>query len=93
MKTHVMKEILSENVVNIVHGHDLEMHHPVEDLHSSQVSKAIVEEYLNLRLFRYGKNVTANTKMSDFGVRKKLTLPLQSVVPGKVQVAPKSMRN
>ena len=73
MKACVMKERLSENVFNILHEHDIEMHNPLEDLHFSQVSKAIVEEYLNLRLFRYGQDVTAKIKMSDLGISQKLT--------------------
>ena len=72
MKARVTKELLSENIFNILHDHDIEMHHPLEDFHATRVSK-IVEEYLNLRLFPYGQDVTANIKSSDFGVRQKLT--------------------
>ena len=57
-----MKELLSENIFNILHEHDIERHRPLEDFHSTQVSKTIVGEYLNLRLFRYGQDVTANIK-------------------------------
>ena len=72
MKARVMKELLSENIFNILHEHDIEMHNPLEDFHSTQISKTIAEEYLNLWLFQYGQDVTANIR-SDLGVRQKLT--------------------
>ena len=63
MKARVMKELLSENVFNIRHEHDIEMHYPLEDFHSCQVSKAIVAEYFKLR--QPGQDVTANIKMQN----------------------------
>ena len=56
-----------------IHNTKWRCDHQLEDFHSAQVTKAIVEEYLNLQLFRYGQDLRANIKMIDLGVRQKLT--------------------
>ena len=64
MKARVMKELLQQNVFRSLINHGIDMHHPHEELNSPEVSKAIVEEYLNFWHFRHGKDVTASIKMS-----------------------------
>ena len=37
--------------------HDLDYHNGIsEDFHSTQIKIAVIEEFLNLRLFRLGRN-------------------------------------
>ena len=38
--------------------HDVQNHDPFQDLHSTQISKAIVNERLYIRLLRYGQTFT-----------------------------------
>ena len=53
--------------------HDIEIYEPFEDLHSTQISKAIVEEFLNLRLLRYGQEYATKMNTKTIGMRQKLT--------------------
>ena len=38
--------------------HDIDTHNPSEDLHSTQIMKAVISLYLHTRLFRYGQEYT-----------------------------------
>ena len=42
--------------------HDIENHIIGEDLHSTQIMKAVVSAYMNIRLLRYGEEYTKYTK-------------------------------
>ena len=49
-----MKELLKNDIFSSLRYHDVQNHDPFQDLHSTQISKAIVNEFLNIRLLCYG---------------------------------------
>ena len=53
MKNAAMREVLKNDIY-----YSLRCHDPFQDLHSTQISKAIVNECLNIRLLRYGQTFT-----------------------------------
>ena len=55
MKARVMKELLSKNIFNILHEYDIEMHHPLEQFHSTQVSKQLLKNILTCGCFDMDK--------------------------------------
>ena len=53
--------------------HDIESHEPFDDLHSTQIKKAVIFEFLNLRLYRYGQEYTKTVLMKGtIGKRQQL---------------------
>ena len=67
-----------ENILFVEHLQiDIDTHALTEDLHSTQVMKAVIDRFLTMRLLRYGQEYTQSMKKSAFGKRqrlKKLTL-------------------
>ena len=73
IKNTVLQQLLHQPLFFSLLSHDIEHHVPPEDLHSTQLSKAVIEEFLNLRLLRYGQEFTAKVNSNAVGVRQKLT--------------------
>ena len=53
-KNAAMRELLKNNIFCSLRCHDVQNHDNFQDLHSTQISKAIVNEFLNIRLLRLG---------------------------------------
>ena len=53
IKNNVMQHLRNISIFTCCY-YMIECHEPFEDLHSNQISNAIIEEFLNLRLLRYG---------------------------------------
>ena len=70
MRNNVIQAI-SGDVFNSLEEHDFDIDMGTEDLHSLQLTKAIVDIYLNIRLLRYGQYYTEMVlKKSKCGVRQ-----------------------
>ena len=52
MKNAAMREPLKNSIFCSLCCHDVQNHDPFQDLHSTQIWKAIVNEFLNMRLLR-----------------------------------------
>ena len=53
--------------------HDIEYHEPFEDLHSTQIKKAMIFDFLNLKLYRYEQEYTKTVLMKGtIGKRQQL---------------------
>ena len=54
--------------------HDINTHTPTEDLHSTQVMKAVVAKFMKMMLFRYGQEFTQDLimKKKALGKRQKM---------------------
>ena len=62
---------ISGDVFNSLEDHDFDIDMGTEDLHSLQLTKAIADTYLNIRLLRYGQYYTEMVlKKSKSGVRQ-----------------------
>ena len=56
MTNFIMSELSNEDVFTELFYHDHDYHNDIsEDFHSTQIKKAVIKEFLNLRLFRYGQ--------------------------------------
>ena len=56
MTNFIMSELSDKDVFTELFYHDLDYHNDIsEDFHSTQIKKAVIKEFLNLRLFRYGQ--------------------------------------
>ena len=68
IKNRVMKHLRHIPIFFPLLSHDIDFHDPFEDLHSTQISKAIIEEFLNLRLLRYGQEYATKMNKKDIGL-------------------------
>ena len=78
-KSNIIKGKMRNSVVHAISGnvfasleeHDFDIDIGTEDLHSLQLTKAIEDSYLNIRLLRYGQYYTEMVlKKSKCGVRQ-----------------------
>ena len=52
----VLLELSDKLIFSELFRHDIDNHHDIsEDFHSTQITKAVIREFINLRLFRYGQ--------------------------------------
>ena len=58
MKNAAMREHLRNDIFSSLRCHDVQIPDPFQELHSKQILKAIVNEFLNIRLLRYGQTFT-----------------------------------
>ena len=65
MKNAAMRELLKNDMFSSLRCHDVQYHDPFQDLHSPQISKAIVNQFLNIRLLRYGKTFTGDKILNN----------------------------
>ena len=56
----ISQELACEKLFPELNEHDLDHEVLTEDMHSSQLLKKIINKYLSIRLFRYGKQYTNN---------------------------------
>ena len=69
-----MRELLKKYIFSSLRYHDVQNHDPFQDLHSTQISKAIVNECLNIRLLRYRPTFTEDKILnSNIGKRQSNT--------------------
>ena len=62
---------IPDNVFSLIDQHDFFHGHGSEDLHSAQITKAIVDNYLDMWLYRYGQHYTESVlKRNTLGVRQ-----------------------
>ena len=75
MKNSTMTELLKREIFSSLESHDVQNHNPFEDRHSSQITKAIVNEFFSIRLLRYGQTFTEedNSVNSNIGKRQQYT--------------------
>ena len=70
MRNRVVRTV-SRDVFVSLHDHDFDIDVGTEDLHSLQLTKAITDAYLNIRLLRYGQYYTEMVlKKSKHGIRQ-----------------------
>ena len=70
----ILRELFSASIFSSMIDHDFANCLVTEDLHSTQLTKKIVDYYLRIRLFRYGQQYSsAKLKKSKHGLRQHLT--------------------
>ena len=68
-----MQELASKKF-STLQEHNITHHSVTEDLHSTQIIKAVINEFINLRLFRYGQEYSRDVLMKENqGKRQQLT--------------------
>ena len=69
MKNAAVRELLKNDIFSSLRCHDIHNHDTFQDIHSTQISKAI-NEFFNKRLLRYGQTFTENKILnSNIGKR------------------------
>ena len=54
-----MSELSDKDMFTELFYHDLDYHNDIsEDFHSTQIQKAVIKEFLNMRLFRYWTGIS-----------------------------------
>ena len=70
MRHHILMEI-PDNIFSSLNECIFENDHISEDLHVTQITKAIIDNYLDIRLFRYAQFYTENVlKKNKIGIRQ-----------------------
>ena len=54
----INQNLVHKHLFHLPHDHALEHEILTEDFHSSQLTKQIIEKYINIRLFTFGKHYT-----------------------------------
>ena len=60
MKVKIMEILFDKDVFDSLAVHDFDTHCPTQDMHSSQLCKAIAHKYIDMRLFRHQQTLTDN---------------------------------
>ena len=77
MKIRVMHELYDTAVFSCLHQHDIQNHCPLEDMHSTQITKTIAHKYFDMRLFRYQQKYNDDVlHKGKVGKRQKLNKSL-----------------
>ena len=74
LKMTILSELSDKDMFTELFYHDLGYHNDIsEDFHSTQIQKAVIEEFLNTRLFRYGQEYSKYVLMKNcIGKRQQL---------------------
>ena len=71
LSNKIRQELLGSNIFNSLSAHDLENAFETQDLHSTQLIKKVISEYLKIRFFRYGQHYTSvKIKKLKHGLRQ-----------------------
>ena len=70
----INQHLANKGLFPMLQDHDIEHEILTEDLHSSQLTKKIIEKYVNIRLLTYGKHYNKDVLHRDkIGVRQQAT--------------------
>ena len=68
----IQRELFSDGLFRSLLNHDYENCFITEDLHSTQLTKKIIDYFLRIRFFRYGQRYSSEMKKSKHGLRQQL---------------------
>ena len=67
----IQRELFSQNIFQSMLDHDFDNCFITEDLHSTQLTKKVIDYYLRIRFFRYGQRYSSvKLKKDKYGLRQ-----------------------